>query len=303
MTIRMDDRVAVVTGAGAGLGRAYALLFASLGAKVVVNDLGVDMSGAGGDQSAADRVADEIRSAGGTATPNYGNVADEASSRAIIEAAVSQYGRIDILVNNAGILRDSSFAKMTSAQFEEVLRVHLFGGFYLTHAAWKHMVTQKYGRIVMTTSPAGTNGNFGQANYGAAKLGLVGLMNCLALEGPKNNVHVNAIAPGALTRMTENAPMGDLAQYLKPDLVAPAVAWLCSDRCNESGAIISAIGGYYSKVKYFEARGKQFDPMEPVTVDMIDAAYDEIMSPEGAVPVEPGPLGGIVERLTKMGRL
>lgn len=303
MTIRLDDRVAVITGAGAGLGREYALLFAQLGAKVIVNDLGASVTGAGESHSAADEVVDQIRASGGAAVANYDNVAHPESAENIIRTAIKAFGRLDILVNNAGILRDSSFAKMTAANFDDVLRVHLYGAFYLTNAAWKLMTEQKYGRIIHTTSPAGTNGNFGQANYGAAKLGLVGMMNCLALEGRKNNVLINAIAPGALTRMTENAPLGDLAQYLRPDLVAPAVAWLASEKCQDTGTIISAVGGFFARVQYFEAQGVQFDPRDRVTVEMFDEAYAQISNLEGAAPVKPGPIGDLIPRLVAMGRL
>ncbi|MEC3911876.1 SDR family NAD(P)-dependent oxidoreductase [Sphingobium sp. CR2-8] len=303
MGIDLQDKVAVITGAGAGLGREYAHYFARLGAKVVVNDLGVSLQGSGENHSAADQVVDEITAQGGVAVANYDNVANPASAAAIVETAMSTFGKIDIVVNNAGILRDSSFPKMTAENFADVLAVHLFGAFYLTHAAWPHMVAQKYGRIIFTTSPAGTNGNFGQANYGAAKLGLVGMMNCLALEGRKHNVLVNAISPSAMTRMTEGIPIGDLAQWLRADLVSPAVAWLASERCSKTAMIISAGGGFFAQHRIFETPGVQFDPIDPVTIDMFDEAFPRIVSTEGAKPVKPGPLGDLVPRLTAMGRL
>jgi NAD(P)-dependent dehydrogenase (short-subunit alcohol dehydrogenase family) len=303
MAVSLINRVAIITGAGTGLGRAYALLFARLGAAVVVNDLGANLNGVGHANSAADAVVAEIRFAGGEAIANHDNVADPAAAGKLISAATERFGRLDILVNNAGILRDGSFPKMTAQNFEDVLRVHLFGSFQLTHAAWPIMVAQKFGRVILTTSPAGTGGNFGQSNYGAAKLGLVGMMNCLALEGRKHNVLINAIAPGALTRMTENAPLGELAQYLKPELVAPAVAWLASEACTDNGIIISAIGGFFARLQYFESAGVQFDPAMPVTVDMLADNWDRITDLSGAAPIKPGPLGDIVPRLTAMGRL
>ncbi|WP_409019385.1 SDR family NAD(P)-dependent oxidoreductase [Brevundimonas vesicularis] len=303
MAVNLQGRSAIITGAGAGLGREYALLFAKLGAKVVVNDLGVSLNGAGENASAADAVVEEIRAAGGEAIANRANIADPVAARGVVDAAVDAFGRIDILVNNAGILRDSSFPKMTDQNFVDVLNVHLFGAYYLTHAAWPLMTAQKYGRVVFTTSPAGTNGNFGQTNYGAAKLGLVGMMNCLALEGRKHDVLVNAISPSALTRMTENVPMGELSQWLRADLVAPAVAWLSSEKCQETAHIISAGGGFFAQHRIFETPGVQFDPKDEVTVDMFDDAFSRIVDIEGAKPVKPGPLGDLVPRLIAMGRM
>lgn len=303
MDVNLKDRVAIITGAGNGLGREYALLFGRLGAKVVVNDLGASLHGEGESGSAAEAVVEEIKAAGGQAVSSFANVADPAHAQNIVQAAIDAYGRVDILVNNAGILRDSSFPKMTLKNFEDVLAVHLKGAYHLTHAAWSHMVAQKYGRVIFTTSPAGTNGNFGQANYAAAKLGLVGMMNCLALEGRKHNVLVNAISPSALTRMTETVPMGALSQWLRADLVSPAVAWLASDRCNDTAMIISAGGGFFAQHRIFETPGVQFDPAEPVTIDMFDKAYQRIVDLEGAQPVKPGPLGDLIPRLIAMGRL
>lgn len=303
MAINLQGRSAIITGAGAGLGREYALLFAKLGAKVVVNDLGVSLNGAGENASAADAVVEEIRAGGGEAVASRDNVADPVAAQQIVQTAIDAFGRLDILVNNAGILRDGSFPKMTDQNFTDVLNVHLFGAYYLTHAAWPLMVAQKYGRIVFTTSPAGTNGNFGQTNYGAAKLGLVGMMNCLALEGRKHDVLVNAISPSALTRMTEGVPMGELAQWLRADLVSPAVAWLSSDACQETAHIISAGGGFFAQHRIFETAGVQFDPKDAVTVDMFDEAFARIVDIEGAQPVKPGPLGDLVPRLVAMGRM
>lgn len=303
MGVNLEGRVAIITGAGAGLGREYALLFGRLGAKVVVNDLGASLQGEGASGSAAEAVVEEIRSAGGDAVASFANVADPEQAQGIVQTAIDEYGQIDIVVNNAGILRDSSFPKMTLKNFEDVLAVHLKGAYHLTHAAWPLMVAQKYGRVIFTTSPAGTNGNFGQTNYGAAKMGLVGMMNCLALEGRKHNVLVNAISPSALTRMTETVPMGELSQWLRADLVSPAVAWLASDRCNDTATIIAAGGGFFAQHRVFESQGVQFDPAEPVTIEMFDEAYGRIVDLDGAKPVKPGPLGDLIPRLTAMGRM
>ena len=303
MGVDLNGKVAIITGAGAGLGREYALLFGRLGAKVVVNDLGVNLIGEGENSTPADAVVAEINAAGGEAVASFANVADEATARGIVQTAIDTFGRIDIVVNNAGILRDSSFPKMTTKNFQDVLAVHLLGAYNVTHAAWPHMVAQKFGRIIFTTSPAGTNGNFGQTNYGAAKLGLVGMMNCLALEGRKHNVLVNAISPSAMTRMNENIPVGELARWLRADLVSPAVAWLASDRCEDTATIISAGGGFFAQHRIFETPGVQFDPAEPVTVEMFDEAYFRIVAIEGAQPVKPGPLGNLIPRLTAMGRM
>ena len=203
MSIRFDNRVAVVTGAGNGLGRSHALELARRGAKVVVNDLGGAVDGKGGATSAADAVVNEIKQAGGTAVANYDSVADASGAANIIQTAVDAFGTIDVLINNAGILRDKSFAKMDLADFEHVVQVHLMGSVYCTKAAWPIMQAQNYGRVVMTTSASGIFGNFGQSNYGAAKTGVVGLMNVLRQEGAKNGIMVNTVAPIAATRMTE----------------------------------------------------------------------------------------------------
>ncbi|WP_375779424.1 SDR family NAD(P)-dependent oxidoreductase [Bradyrhizobium sp. ma5] len=302
MSIRLDGRVAAITGAGAGLGRSHALLFASLGAKVVVNDLGATLDGRGEAQSAADAVVEEIKSQGGTAVANHDSVADETGARRIVQSAITQFGRIDILVNNAGILRDKSFAKMETQDFLAVLAVHLHGGFHCCKAAWPHMLEQKYGRIILTTSPS-TNGNFGQSGYAAAKLGLIGMMNCLALEGSKHDVLVNAISPGAVTRMTERVTPPHLLRYLRPELVSPAVAWLASEACRISGQTIAASAGGFSRVHAFETRSVQFDPELEITVDMIDEAFPRISDLSAAVAVQPGPLGDVEERLRSIGRL
>ncbi len=226
MAISFDGRVAIVTGAGGGLGRCHAIELAQLGAKVVVNDLGGAVDGTGGSSDAATAVVEEIKAAGGQAIANGGSVSDERGAKSMVEAAMQAWGRVDILINNAGILRDKSFTKMTIADFRAVVDVHLMGSVNCTKEVWPIMRAQNFGRIVMTTSPSGLYGNFGQTNYGAAKLSLVGFMNSLKIEGAKNNVFTNAIAPVAATRMTENLMPAEALKRLGPELVTPAVLFL-----------------------------------------------------------------------------
>ena len=226
MAVRLDGRVALVTGAGGGLGRRHALTLAGLGAKVVVNDVGGTVHGGNGDAAPADRVVAEIEALGGEAVAHHASIADPAGAQSLVELAVERFGSVDVLVNNAGILRDKTFAKITLEDFEAVLAVHLMGTVYCTHAAWPVMLEQGYGRVVVTTSGSATNGNFGQSNYAAAKLGVVGLMNVLALEGVRKGVLINAIAPGAATRMTTDLIPGEIRDYLAPGLVSPVVAYL-----------------------------------------------------------------------------
>ena len=223
--LRFDNRVAIITGAGNGLGRSHALLLASRGAKVVVNDLGGGHTGSGKSSGAADKVVEEIKAAGGEAVANYDSVEDGAK---IVQCALDTWKRIDIVVNNAGILRDTSFQKMTQDDWDLIYRVHVLGTFRVTHAAWNHMRDAGYGRIVITASAAGIYGNFGQANYSMAKLGLRGLAQTLAIEGAKQNVRVNTIAPIAGSRMTETVLPPDLLAALKPEYVSPLVACLCA---------------------------------------------------------------------------
>lgn len=230
--LRYDGRVAVVTGAGAGLGREYALLFAERGAKVVVNDLGGTQSGDGASQRAADIVVDEIRKAGGEAVADYNSVIDGAK---VIETAIKAFGRVDILVNNAGILRDRSLVKTSEQDWNLVNDVHLKGSFKCTQAAFPYMKKQNYGRIIMTSSNSGIYGNFGQVNYTAAKMGLIGLANTVAIEGARNNVLCNVIVPTAASRMTEGILPDILFNELKPKLIAPVVAYLCHESCEDNG--------------------------------------------------------------------
>jgi NAD(P)-dependent dehydrogenase (short-subunit alcohol dehydrogenase family) len=244
--IDFQDRVAVITGAGGGLGRSHALLLASRGAAVVVNDLGGSVSGEGADVTAADQVVAEIEAAGGEAVAEHSSVADPDGAAAIVQKAIDEYGRVDILVNNAGILRDRSFANMTVAEIETVLDVHLRGGFFVTKAAFPVMKEQAYGRIIMTSSASGIIGNFGQTNYGAAKMGLVGLMNVLKIEGAKYDIKVNTIAPIARTRMTTEL-LEETAEYFDPESVSPVVAYFASEACEFTGEIWSVGGGQVSR--------------------------------------------------------
>lgn len=230
--LRYDGRVAVVTGAGAGLGREYALLLASRGAKVVVNDLGGSHAGEGASQRAADVVVEEIRKNGGEAVADYNSVID---GDKVIETAIKAFGRVDILINNAGILRDRSIIKTSEQDWNLVLDVHLKGSFKCTQAAFPHMKKQNYGRIIMTSSNSGIYGNFGQANYSAAKMGLVGLANTTAIEGQKNNIYCNVIIPTAASRMTEGILPDILFNELKPSLIAPVVVYLCHENSTENG--------------------------------------------------------------------
>ncbi|HCO61867.1 MAG TPA: hypothetical protein DIT58_16955, partial [Porticoccaceae bacterium] len=276
MTIRYDNRVAVVTGAGAGLGRNHALFLASRGAKIVVNDLGGAVDGSGGSTTAAQKVVEEIKAAGGEAVANADSVATPEGAKAIIQTAIDNYGQIDILINNAGNLRDKSFSKLEPQDFDAVVDVHLSGAGYCTLAAWNHMKDANYGRIVMTTSAAGLFGNFGQGNYAAAKLGVVGLMNALKHEGAKYNINVNTVAPMALTRMTEDIMSDKIKPLVKPEFVTPVVAWFCAEENTTTGDVVEAGAGYYGKVQIVEAKGAVLGGGQVPTPEEIQANYDQI---------------------------
>jgi NAD(P)-dependent dehydrogenase (short-subunit alcohol dehydrogenase family) len=285
---RLDGHAIVVTGAGGGLGRAYALLLASHGAQVVVNDLGVTRDGSGSDAASADGVVSEIRAAGGSAIASYDNISSEAGAAALVGAAIDQFGKIDGVVNNAGILRDTSFHKITADDFDAVLKVHLYGSFFVTRAAWPHMRDQGFGRIVVATSTSGLYGNFGQSNYGAAKLGLVGLINTLAVEGAKFDVRANAVAPMAATRMTSDIAPKEILDKLPPEHVAPVVGYLMSRQCRDSGNIYVAGGGLVQRVALFQNEGVRF--ASPPTVDDLARRWAEI-SDLGAVVIAANPIG------------
>ena len=255
MTISFKDKVAIVTGAGGGLGRCHALQFAERGAKVIVNDLGGSVDGSGGSSEAADKVVEEIKAMGGDAISNGSSVTDKAGVKKLVDDAMAAYGRIDILVNNAGVLRDKSFAKVTLDDFEFVVDVHMMGSVYCTKAVWPIMVEQKYGRIVMTSSSSGIFGNFGQSNYGSAKMGVIGLMNTLRIEGQKNNIKVNSLVPVAATRMTENLGMPDAVfDSLKPESVSPAVIFMSSEDAPD-GVMISAGAGVFAMAEIVHSEG------------------------------------------------
>jgi len=255
MALRFDGRVALVTGAGNGLGRQYAKLLAARGAKVVVNDLGSSMGGEGSSSSAADAVVEEIRSAGGEAMANYNSVTEGAK---IVAATVERFGRIDIVVNNAGVLRDVSFRKMTETDWDLVYQVHLKGAFSVTNAAWPHMEKNQYGRIVNITSSTGLYGYFGQANYAMAKSGVLGLTFTLALEGKKRNIKANAIAPLAASRMMESVRSEEELKALPLTTVPNCVAYLCHERCDSSGGVFE-LGGYWmSRLGWRRSRGARF---------------------------------------------
>ena len=255
MTLDYNGKVVIVTGAGGGLGRCHALEFARRGAKVVVNDLGGAVDGSGGSSEAADKVVEEIKAAGGEAMSNGSSVTDDAGVANMVQQTMDAYGRIDVLVNNAGVLRDKSFAKMEIADFDFVVDVHLFGTMKPTKAVWPIMKEQGYGRIMVTSSSSGLYGNFGQSNYGAAKLGVVGFINTLKLEGQKDNIHINALAPVAWTRMTSNLMPPEMEEALAPEQVTPAVVFMCSEQA-PTGKIICAGAGAYAAAQIVETRGK-----------------------------------------------
>ncbi len=273
--LRFDDRVAIVTGAGGGLGKAHALLLAARGAKVLVNDLGGSITGDGSSSRAADAVVEEIRAGGGEAVANYDSVSDGAS---IVRAAVEAFGRIDIVINNAGILRDVSFHKMTQEDWDKVYEVHVQGAFRVTHAAWPLMREQGYGRVIMTASAAGLYGNFGQTNYAMAKLGLAGFALALATEGRRKNILVNTIAPIAGSRMTETILPAPLVAALRPEYVSPLVARLCHESSQETGAIFEVGGGFFSKLRWERSAGKMVRAGRSPSIEDVDQAWSDITS-------------------------
>jgi len=281
MSISFEGQVAIVTGAGGGLGRSHAFELARRGAKVVVNDLGGAMDGTGGSSEAAEKVVSEIKESGGEAISNGGSVSDRNGAKSMVDDAMAAWGRVDILINNAGILRDKSFSKIDLDDFQVVVDVHLMGAVYCTHAVWPIMREQNYGRILMTTSPTGLYGNFGQTNYGAAKLAQVGFMNSLKIEGAKNNIHTNTIAPIAATRMTESLIPEAVHSKLAPESVTPAALFLVSEEA-PNGVIMQAEGGRFSVASIVENTGTQLGV--DATPEDIASNYDMISDLEGAKP-------------------
>ncbi|MBF2755774.1 MAG: SDR family NAD(P)-dependent oxidoreductase [Gammaproteobacteria bacterium AqS3] len=281
MSMDFSGRVAIVTGAGGGLGRCHAIELARRGARVVVNDFGGARDGTGGGSEMADAVVEEIRSAGGEAMSSPASVTDAQAVEDTVRQALDAWGRVDILINNAGILRDKSFAKITLEDFLEVLQVHLMGSVICTKAVWPHMVEAGYGRIVMTSSPSGLYGNFGQTNYGAAKLGLVGLVNTLKLEGQKYDIRSNALAPVALTRMTEELMPEDMHERILPEYVTPGVIFLCSEDA-PSGAVLSAGAGVFACAAMHESLGVNLGIGEGLTAEQVAERWEQISDFDGA---------------------
>ena len=279
--IRFDGRVAIITGAGGGLGRSHALLLASRGAKVVVNDLGGSRDGTGAGTSMADQVVQEIKKAGGEAVADYHGVDTAAGGEAIVKTALDAYGKVDIVIANAGILRDRAFHNITEEDWDKVFAVHLKGSFDVVQPAFRIMRQNAYGRIVFTTSNAGLFGNFGQANYSSAKTALLGFMNTLELEGAKYNIKANTIAPLAASRLTADIFPPAVMDKLKPDYVSPMVAYLCSEECEDTGSVFTAGGGYFGRAAIVESKGVFIDAPE-VSVEQIRDSLDKIKDMSGA---------------------
>lgn len=286
MAIRFDGKVAIVTGAGNGLGRSHALALAERGAKVVVNDLGGARDGSGASSDAAKEVVAKIEAAGGEAMAHGANVAVMSEVEDMVKQAVDKWGRVDILINNAGILRDKSFSKMSLEDFSLVMDVHLMGSVNCTKAVWDLMKQQEYGRIVMTTSSSGMYGNFGQSNYGAAKMAVLGLMNTLGLEGAKYNVHVNALSPTAATRMTEDLLPQEILDMLVPEAVTAGALTLCHDD-SPSRMILCAGGGGYASSRIFETDGVYL-PQDQQTPEGVIAHWNEINDTSNQSTLEVG---------------
>jgi len=279
--IDFTGRVAIVTGAGSGLGRCHALEFAKRGAKVVINDLGGTRNGVGSDNAAANKVVEEIETLGGEAVPNYDNVATVEGGENIVRTAVDAFGKVDILVNNAGILRDGIFYKMEEEDWDAVMGVHLKGAYCVTRPAFANMRENGYGRIIMTTSGAGLFGNFGQSNYASAKMGVAGLANVLKLEGAKYNIKTNVIIPVAASRLTEDILPPDLFAKLKPDFITSLILYLCSEQCKDSGVMINAALGYYSRSAIMTGPGAILSDGEKIPApEEIMENWDKIMSLE-----------------------
>ena len=288
MTIRFDDKVAIVTGAGGGLGKQHALELARRGAKVVVNDLGGAVDGSGGASDAANAVVEEIKAEGGEAIANGSSVADKDGVSKMVADTMDKWGRIDILVNNAGILKDKSFHKMTTEEFDQVMDVHFQGSFYVSHAVYPIMREQNFGRIIFTTSSGGLCGNFGQANYGSAKMGMIGLMNCLKVEGQKYNVFSSAVAPIAFSRMTDSLFPEGIGERFMPEYVTPAVIYLASDG-GPNGAIIGAGAGVFTRFRIFETMGLSLGTGNDMTPENIALGWDSVSDMDDARELFHGP--------------
>jgi NAD(P)-dependent dehydrogenase (short-subunit alcohol dehydrogenase family) len=278
--ISFQDRVAIITGAGGGLGKTYALEFARRGARVVVNDLGGAADGTGAGSTPADDVVKEITEAGGEAVANHDSVATPEGGESIVQAALDNFGKVDVVINNAGILRDKTFAKLSPADLEIVLDVHLKGAFFVSQPAYRSMKENRYGRFVFTASGAGIFGNFGQTNYGAAKMGLVGLSNVLAVEGAKYNIKSNVIAPIARTRLTENL-LGPLAESLDPGCVTPLVTYLASEACEHTHEIYDVGGGRFARIFIGLCEGKAFGKGAQPSAEEIRESMGEISDTDG----------------------
>ena len=285
--ISFDGKVVIVTGAGAGLGKEYALEFARRGASVIVNDLGVALDGTGSTHSAADTVVEEIKKFGGKAVANYDSVSTPEGGSGIVKTAVDTFGTIDVLVNNAGFVRDKTFAKMNIEEWDAITSVHLRAAFCVTHPALAVMREHNYGRIIVTSSTSGLFGNFGQSNYGAAKLGLVGFMNVLKLETSKYNVHINAIAPNAYSRMTENLIPKELSAKLQAKFNVPMVVYLCSEECGENGSIFTMGAGWYAKSAIVCAPGACLgDGSRDISAEEVGENFAKITDLTGSRPLQ-----------------
>ena len=285
MSLDFNDKVVVVTGAGNGLGRSHALLFAALGARVVVNDLGGSGKGEGSDANVADSVVAEIKTSGGDAVANPDSVTN---GDKIIQCAMDHFGQVDIVINNAGILRDKSFHKMSDDDWNLVYQVHLQGAFKVSRAAFPYMRDQAYGRFVMTTSAAGIYGNFGQANYSAAKLALHGLSQTIAIEGRSKNINSNTIGPVAASRMMGTVMTDEAMELLKPECVSPLVAWLSHETCNATGELFEVGAGWMSQVRWQRSQGAYFDP-KGFSIDDVANAWDIVK--DFSDPIYPSSIG------------
>tara|TARA_B100000686_G_scaffold322052_1_gene375382 strand:+ start:1137 stop:2039 length:903 start_codon:yes stop_codon:yes gene_type:complete len=298
MTISFEDKVVIITGAGGGLGRSHALEFAKRGAKVVVNDLGGEVDGSGGSSEAANNVVKEITDAGGIAIPNGSSVIDDKGVENMVDQTMDEFGRIDILINNAGILRDKSFSKMEIEDFTIVTDIHLMGSVKPTKMVWEIMKEQNYGRILVTTSSTGLYGNFGQSNYGAAKLGVVGFVNTLKIEGQKYNINCNVLCPVAYTRMTANLMPPEAEELLTPSSVTPAVIYLSSEN-GPTGTILCAGAGVYSEAKIMESDGENLGLN--ATAEDLEKNWDKISDFSNAKPFFNGgeQTGKVLEKAMK----